>query len=336
MTDLALRGSDRQTASRVQGATGRRSAALLVAGLGLSFVLMFGSVGSASAAAQCPEGTVYFRMACITVGFPTSPTTAPTTVAPLISLPPITLPPVTLPPILTPSAPVVVPEAAQRLLDLANGERQQAGLGRLTMRDDLVAIALAHSQEMAQAGEIFHSVSFFTAAVKNVVNAVARGENVAYNGDIDNTHARLMNSPGHRANLMNPRFSIVGFAVVKAPDGRYFTTQNFIQPAGAPPVAAVAAPRAGPAAASRKVAAPNAAPAPTTPTTAALEPTTTAPPPVPVTEPIEEVRFETASSAISVPAGAAGGIPAPLGATAVVLLAGAMCACCIAARRLTD
>jgi len=40
-----------------------------------------------------------------------------------------------------------------------------------------------------------------------------------------------MNSPGHRANLLNPRFSVAGFAVVQAPDGRYFITEDFFQPA---------------------------------------------------------------------------------------------------------
>jgi len=47
---------------------------------------------------------------------------------------------------------------------------------------------------------------------------------------VESAHARLMNSRGHRANLLNPRFSVAGFAVVQAPDGRYFITENFLQP----------------------------------------------------------------------------------------------------------
>ena len=184
-----------------RGRTRRSVAGMLTAALGLSMAAGLASAGGA-AAGDCPAGTVQYRTACIVIGFSTpTPTTAPpvstppTTAAPLVQLPPVTAPPV-LAPILSPATPQVVAGAAQRLLDLVNGERQSAGLSRLTSRDDIVDIAIAHSQEMAQKGDIFHSDSFFASAVKNLLKAVSRGENVAYNGDIDNTHARLMASAG--------------------------------------------------------------------------------------------------------------------------------------------
>lgn len=218
-----------------------------------------------SRAASCPPD----RPLCWLLSTPTTtptPAPAPAQVVTIPTLPPVTIAP---PP---PAAPHSVPEAARRLLDLVNGERAKAGLGLLNSRDDVVAIALAHSQRMVAAGNIFHNDDYFSATVQKLLNTKARGENVAQNSSVDDTHTRLMNSPGHRANILDPRFSVVGFAVVQASDGRYYTTQDFLQPAGgiAPvaPAPKPAAPR--PAAVAAAVAAPPEVLAPTT---------TTVPPP---------------------------------------------------------
>lgn len=159
--------------------------------------------------------------------------TAPVTVPP-VTIPSVTVPPVKAPPVTTPArllAPRSVPDAARRLLELANLERQRAGLRALTARDDVTALASAHSTRMALSGDIFHNSIYFSSTTRQRLKTAFRGENVAYNASIDNAHARLMRSPSHRANLLNRRFSVVGFAVVQAPDGRYFITENFLQPA---------------------------------------------------------------------------------------------------------
>lgn len=282
-----------------------------------------------AAAVDCPPDSVLFGTVCFVVNRPTATTTpttaAPTTTttaAPLVSLPPVTVPPVTVPaPVETGS----LPAAAQHLLELTNAERRQAGVGTLAWRDDVADLAVAHSQEMAQAGDIFHSTAYFGTAVKNLLNAAVRGENVAYNGDVDDAHARLMASPGHRANILDARFSVVGIGVVRAADGRYFITEDFLQPAGAPRPAAPAVTRTTAPAAPRR--ATITTPPTTPPTTAAPQPTTTvapapAPEPTTTTPPVTEPPAVTLAVA---PASASGGVPAavPLGAAAAVVLAGA-------------
>lgn len=204
------------------------------------FSVMIISMAAPADAAECPPGRPLCRL------FSTSTTTpaAPAVTAPAV--PPSTVAPPPPPPAPVPAAPRVAPEAARRLLDLVNAERARAGLGRLTNRGDVEALALAHSQRMVATGTIFHNDSYFTDSVRRLLNSQARGENVAQNTSVDDTHARLMNSPGHRANILDPRFTVAGFAVVHAADGRYFTTQNFLQPAGAV-AAAPAAPAARPA-----------------------------------------------------------------------------------------
>lgn len=53
------------------------------------------------------------------------------------------------------------------------------------------------------------------------------GENVSYNSDFDDiTHAWL-DSPGHRENMLNDNYNVVGIGVAQGDDGTYFATQDF-------------------------------------------------------------------------------------------------------------
>lgn len=233
-----------------------RAVRLLVASTGIAVLTTVAIAGDAGAA-ECPTGSPWW-MRCETTErapYPTagttsspwswwmSPPTAPPVTVPPVTAPPVTTPPVTTPPVAAPPVPAPpvplpplpqtpqsVPEAAQRLLDMVNEERRRAGLKALQARDDVTDIALAHSIRMAHAGDIFHNGGYFTKAIRRSLRTVNRGENVAYNGSIESAHARLLRSPAHRANLLNRRFSVAGFAVVQAPDGRYFITQDFLQP----------------------------------------------------------------------------------------------------------
>lgn len=303
------------------GSRGRRRTGRLLLGAALGAATLLGSAGPAGAV-DCTPVMMFLRMCGATVTpLPTTPTT---TAPPLVSLPPVTLPPVTLPPPVTPPpATLSTVEAARHLFDLVNGERLKAGLGALTPRDDLTAIAVAHSERMAQAGDIFHSDSFMSAAVKSLLGAGVRGENVAYNGDIDNAHFRLMESAGHRANILDRRFSVAGIGVARHPDGRWFITENFIQPAGAPrsaaPVASRSAAAAKPAARA-KAAAPTTT-APPAPTTTAAP--TTVPAPLPAADPEVAAPAPPApveATAVTLEVDHAASVTGPLTGAAVILL----------------
>lgn len=223
-----------------------RPAGLLLAAAVLGTMACVATPGRATAA-DCPTGSRYWRF-CPAPGtgtgvpqpmpyWPMPATGMPVVPAPQattpVTVPPVTVPAVKVPAVTTPALPLVpqsVPGAARRLLELANLERQRAGLGALTARDDVTAIALAHSTRMALDGDIFHNRSYFSAATRRLLRTAYRGENVASNGSIEDAHARLMRSRGHRANILNRRFSVAGFAVVQAPDGQYFITEDFLRP----------------------------------------------------------------------------------------------------------
>lgn len=266
--------------------TSRMGSAIAVSAMVPALMIL---AGSPARAADCPPDRPLCRL--FTSATPTT-TTAPAPIVNVPSLPPVTVLPPPPPP--SPAAPRSVPEAARRLLELVNGERAKAGLPRLTSREDVVRIALAHSQRMAASGTIFHNDSYFTDAVQRLLNSKARGENVAQNSSVDDTHARLMNSPGHRANILDPRFTVAGFAVIQASDGRYYTTQAFLQPAGAvAPVAPAPAPRA---------------PAASRPATTARAPVAVAGPaiPVPSTDPVPVTVVEAPAAPAPGPATLAG------------------------------
>lgn len=173
-----------------------------------------------------------------------APPSTTTTSAP----PPTT--PTTLPPVLTPTTQAPRPPdtqaAARRLFQLMNQERVARGLPAFARRSDVDTIAVAHSKRMAADGNIWHNDDYFTAATKNAIRAVFVGENVARNADIDDMHRRLMNSPDHRDNILNPRFTQVGVGVAVGANGALFGTENFLQPRSPQPAAPAPAPPPAP------------------------------------------------------------------------------------------
>jgi uncharacterized protein YkwD len=128
-------------------------------------------------------------------------------------------------------------EAAQRLLSLLNRDRKAAGLQPLTWDDRVAKVAQGHSEEMRRTKVVAH-VSPTTGSAADRVRAAGIKtavvlENVARAYGVGEAHAGLMNSPGHRANLMSPTATHVGMAVVLGDDvsGRreLFVTQVFIR-----------------------------------------------------------------------------------------------------------
>lgn len=123
------------------------------------------------------------------------------------------------------------------MLRLVNKDRKKHGFKSLFMQDDLSDVARAHSKDMAKldyfdhtnfAGQS-HSDRYLDAKISDVVS----GENLAKIGGFSHPVIRaeigLMNSPGHRANILNKSYNCVGIGVHKSDRGVYYYTQNFAQ-----------------------------------------------------------------------------------------------------------
>lgn len=110
---------------------------------------------------------------------------------------------------------------------LVNIERAQQGLGALTVRSDIVRVARAHSRTMAAEWRLHHNPDFS----REISGWTRVSENVGYGPSVSSIHRALMNSEGHRRNILDPKVTEVGVGVVVA-DGRVWVTQNFRRPTG--------------------------------------------------------------------------------------------------------
>jgi uncharacterized protein YkwD len=128
-------------------------------------------------------------------------------------------------------------DADKRLLALLNHDRQAAGLPALVWDDRVAAVAHAHSEEMRATKVVAH-ISPTTGSAADRVRAAGIKtavvlENVARAYGVGEAHAGLMNSPGHRANIMSTTATHIGIGVVLGDEvsGRreMFVTQVFIR-----------------------------------------------------------------------------------------------------------
>lgn len=115
------------------------------------------------------------------------------------------------------------------MLHLVNAERRRRDLPLLVGRDDVVEIARAWSATLAEEGGLRHNDGYFRTSTRRRLHARLLGENVAFAPSVEESHRRLMASEGHRRNLLDARFTVVGIGTV-FDDGRWWITQNFLQP----------------------------------------------------------------------------------------------------------
>jgi uncharacterized protein YkwD len=122
-----------------------------------------------------------------------------------------------------------------------NAARSAAGLAPLSVAPDLVAVARAHSSDMAAKNTLFHNPNLAT----DVTNWVAIGENVGVGGTVAAIHDAFMASPAHRANILKSTYTQVGVGVVAA-GGNLWVTEVFRTPATASAAPAAVAPAPAP------------------------------------------------------------------------------------------
>lgn len=120
------------------------------------------------------------------------------------------------------------PEAERSLVALANEERASRGIVPLETDERLVAVARAHSEEMFRR-KYFGHISPATGTPFDRLTAAGirytrAGENLAFARSVATAHRGLMESPGHRENILRPEFRRIGVGAISAgPYGRMFT-----------------------------------------------------------------------------------------------------------------
>ena len=126
------------------------------------------------------------------------------------------------------------PVAERQLFDLVNEERTQRGIDALVLDERLVPVARSHSQEMFTLKYFSHespvSGSPFDRLKAARITYSRAGENLAYAQSVAVAHRALMESPGHRENILRPEFTRIGIGVINAGAYGRMVTQLFITP----------------------------------------------------------------------------------------------------------
>ena len=108
--------------------------------------------------------------------------------------------------------------AEQYMLTLVNQERTSRGISPLVFDTALRDVGRAHSADMFTRGYFSHYTPeghdpFDRMAEANITYQYA-GENLALAPNTDLAMQGLMNSPGHKANILNPHFKKVGIGII--------------------------------------------------------------------------------------------------------------------------
>jgi uncharacterized protein YkwD len=118
---------------------------------------------------------------------------------------------------------VARPELEAKMLELVNNERTKRGLPALQADPELTLVARKQSDDMFRRGYFAHinpdGKDPFDRMKEAHVEFRSAGENLALAQTMEIAHRNLMNSPGHRANILQPRFGRVGIGIM---DGGYY------------------------------------------------------------------------------------------------------------------
>jgi len=134
---------------------------------------------------------------------------------------------------------IVMTQEELRFVELVNKERASRRLSQLTIDPLLIEVARGHSREMSEKHYFSHTsptssmrtpVDRYLAAAKERPSWALVGENLVYCSavDVDRGHMALMNSEGHRANILESRYQRIGVGACVNPKGELYVTQTFL------------------------------------------------------------------------------------------------------------
>lgn len=120
------------------------------------------------------------------------------------------------------------------VIRLVNVERSKQGLSQLTGDWQLSRVARYKSTDMRDANYFSHYSPTYGDPFKMMhsfgITFYAAGENIAMGQPTaQSVMTSWMNSPGHRANILNPQYNEIGVGIAKTASGTIYWTQEFIR-----------------------------------------------------------------------------------------------------------
>ncbi len=124
-----------------------------------------------------------------------------------------------------------LPSLEAEMLEMVNHERAAAGLEPVEADPEMTEVARRHSADMFARGYFSHYTPDgkdpFDRMRDMDVSFRAAGENLALAPTLQIGHTGLMNSPGHRANILQPRFGRLGIGIMDGGRRGLMITQKF-------------------------------------------------------------------------------------------------------------
>lgn len=123
------------------------------------------------------------------------------------------------------------PDLEMKMLQLVNQERTKRGLKPLQWDPEILPVARAHSQDMFARGYFSHYTlegkDPFDRMKAGGIKYFSAGENLALGPTLSICHEGLMNSPGHKANILNPTYGRVGIGILDGGPYGLMISQEF-------------------------------------------------------------------------------------------------------------
>jgi uncharacterized protein YkwD len=123
------------------------------------------------------------------------------------------------------------PDLESQMLVLVNQARATNGLPPLAPDPELTEVARRHSSDMFARGYFAHDtpegLTPFDRMREANVRFLIAGENLALAPTVSIAHSGLMNSPGHRANILRPQFGRVGIGIMEGGMRGLMVSQEF-------------------------------------------------------------------------------------------------------------
>ncbi|MDP4108419.1 MAG: CAP domain-containing protein [Bacillota bacterium] len=120
----------------------------------------------------------------------------------------------------------------QQMVNLVNGERAKAGVAALKVNVKLTEVARTKAQDMIDHSYFSHTSPTYGSPFDMMktfgISYRTAGENIAMNQSVGAAHTALMNSPGHRANILNSAYTEIGIGIAKDSNGNIYISQMFI------------------------------------------------------------------------------------------------------------
>ena len=123
------------------------------------------------------------------------------------------------------------PEAEERMLELVNEERRQAGLSALVMSPLAREVAQEHSNEMFRLGYLAHTNKEGKSPAERLreagISFTSASENVAFAPSVDSAFNALLDNTNQRRNILSDQFRRIGIGIYDGGIWGIMVTQDF-------------------------------------------------------------------------------------------------------------